>query len=96
MSAMLQRIMIAAGRRGIQTPIDDSLGAAYRSVVAYQEAYPAVFNHASEILLAEIEGGATPIAEIPRRMGHLLQMLDRLHRAEDLQAWAAEDVVIPT
>lgn len=96
MSPMLQRIMIAAARRGIQTPIDDSLGAAYQALVTYQEAYPAVFNNAAEILLAEIEGGATAIAEIPRRMGHMLQMLDRLHRSEDLQAWAAEDVVIRT
>jgi hypothetical protein len=94
MSALLQRIMIALGRRGEQTPIDDTLGTAYRALQRYQDAYPNVFPHASEILLAEIEGGATKIADIPRRIGHICQMLDRLHRQEELDAWAAEEDVI--
>ena len=94
MSTLLQRILIALGRRGIQAPVDATLGNAYRALQRYHEAYPSVFTHAAEILLAEIEGGATDVADIPKRMGHLVQMLDRLHRQEELDAWADEDVVI--
>jgi hypothetical protein len=94
MSPLLQRIMIALGRRGVQTPIDQELGNAYRALELLQERFPAVFPHAIEILIAEIEGGATGIAEIPRRLGHVAQMLDRLHREEELEAWAEEDIVI--
>ena len=94
MSPLLQKIMIALGRRGDQVPIDETLGAAYRALGRYQDLYPNVFNPAAEILLAEIEGGATTIQEVPRRLGHLTQMLDRLHRQEELTAWAQDDDVV--
>ena len=94
MSPLLQRIMSTLGRRGVQTPIDQELGNAYRALTACQERYPSIFEHAADILLAEIEGGATTIVDIPRRVSHLAQMLDRLHRQEELEAWAEEDIVI--
>ena len=94
MSTLLQRLLIALGRRGVQTPVDATLGNAYRGLQHYHEQYPAVFPHAAEILLAEVEGGATTMADIPKRMGHLVQMLDRLHREEELEAWAEDDVII--
>ncbi len=93
MSSLLQRILIALGRRGVQTPIDAALGAAYRAMQRCQELYPSVFPHAADILLAEIEGGATNVPDIPKRIGHLVQMLDRLHREEELEAWASEEVI---
>jgi hypothetical protein len=94
MSALLQRILIALGKRGVQSPIDQDLAAAYRSLQRYHEAYPSVFNPAAEILLAEVEGGATNVADIPTRLGHLIQMLDRLHREEELAAWSEEQEVV--
>ena len=94
MSSLLQRIMIALGRRGVQTPIDQSLGDAYRALRASHNQYPSIFPLAAEILLAEIEGGATSVADVPKRIGHLVQMLDRLHREEELEAWAEEETVI--
>jgi hypothetical protein len=78
----------------VQTPIDATLGTAYRALQRYHELYPSVFTHAAEILLAEVEGGATTVDDIPRRMGHIVQKLDRLHRAENLEAWAEEELVI--
>jgi hypothetical protein len=94
LSTLLQRILIALGRRGIQAPVDATMGNAYRALQRYHEAYPSVFSHAAEILLAEVEGGATDLPDIPKRMGHLVQMLDRLHREEELEAWADTDVVV--
>ena len=94
MSSLLQRILIALGKRGVQTPIDSTLGTAYRAMQRYQELYPSVFPHAADVLLAEIEGGATTVNDIPKRLGHLVQMLDRLHREEELEAWTSEDVVV--
>lgn len=91
MSALLQKILIALGKRGIQAPIDGSLANAYRALQKYHEAYPSVFTPATDILLAEIEGGATGVEDIPQRLGHLVQMLDRLHREEELELWAEED-----
>jgi hypothetical protein len=96
MSTLLQKILTALGRRGVQTPIDQSLGNAYRALQGYQQQYPTVFAHAAEILLAEIEGGATTVPDIPKRIGHLVQMLDRLHREEELEAWAEEEVIVVT
>jgi len=95
MSTLLQKILMALGRRGIHVPIDEVLGNTYRSLQQYHSIYPAVFNRAADILLAEVEGGATGIEDIPKRMGHLLQMLDRLHREEELDAWAADEVGLP-
>ena len=94
MSALLQRIMIALGKRGIVTPIDQSLALAYRALQRYQEAYPSVFNQAAEILLAEVEGGATGLGDIPQRLGHLIQMLDRLTREEELDLWTEDTVIV--
>jgi len=91
MSNLLQRILIALGRRGVQTPIDESLGTAYRGLQSWHSQYPVAFPIAAEILLAEIEGGATVVGDIPKRIGHLVQMLDRLHREEELEAWAEDD-----
>lgn len=95
MSALLQKIMIAMGRRGVMVPIDESLASAYRALQRYHEAYPSVYVQASEILLAEVEGGAIGIADIPQRLGHIIQMLDRLTREEELEMWAEETVVVP-
>jgi len=94
MSTLLQKILIAVGRRGVQTAIDQTLGNAYRALQQYQRAYPTVFNHAAEILLAEVEGGATGVADIPSRIAHLVQLLDRLKREEELEDWADEDLVV--
>ena len=94
MSTLLQKIMAALGRRGVQTPIDKTLGDAYRALQVCHAHYPSVFTHAADILLAEIEGGATTLEDIPKRIAHLAQMLDRLHREEELEAWAEEDVVV--
>jgi hypothetical protein len=94
MSTLLQKILIAVGRRGVQTPVDATLGNAYRALQRYHEAYPSVFAHAAEILLAEVEGGATSVEDIPKRVGHLVQMLDRLHREEELEDWSDRDVVV--
>jgi len=96
MSALLQKILIALGRRGVQVPIDQALATAYRALQRYHETYPSVFNPAAEILLAEVEGGATDVADIPTRLGHLIQMLDRLHREEELTAWAEDQEVVVT
>lgn len=96
MSALLQKILIALGKRGVQTPIDGSLANAYRALQRYHEAYPSVFAAATEILLAEVEGGATGIEDIPQRLGHIIQMLDRLHREEELEMWAEDQTVIVT
>jgi len=93
-SPLLQKMMIALGRRGVQTPIDTALAAAYRAMKQALDAHPSIFPHAAEILLAEVEGGATSVADVPKRLNHLVQMLDRLHREEDLEAWAEEDIVI--
>lgn len=94
MSALLHKIMIAMGRRGVMVPIDESLATAYRALQRYQEAYPSVFAPASEILLAEIEGGAIGIADIPQRLGHIIQMLDRLTREEELEIWTENSGVV--
>jgi hypothetical protein len=94
MSTLLQKILVALGRRGLQTPIDKELGDAYRALQQAHRGYPSIYNHAAEILLAEVEGGATAVADIPKRIGHLCQMLDRLHREEELEAWAEESEVI--
>jgi hypothetical protein len=88
---MLQRILIALGQRGVQTPIDAHLGQAYQALHFYQENYANVYPHACEILMAEIEGGATTVMDIPQRMADLVRMLDRLHRSEDLDLWAQEE-----
>ena len=96
MSNLLQKIMIALGRRGVQVPINKTLGDAYRALQQYQRAFPTAFPLAAEILLAEVEGGAVSVEEIPRRIGHLVQMLDRLQREEELEAWAEDEVVIVT
>jgi hypothetical protein len=93
-SALLQKMLVALGHRGVQTPIDPVLGAAYRALVQCHDTYPSIFPNASDILLAEVEGGATGIADIPKRLGHLVQMLDRLHREEELEAWAEEQTVV--
>ncbi len=94
MSALLQKILIALGHGGVQTPIDATLANAYRALQKYHETYPSVFNQAAEILLAELEGGASTLADVPQRLGHLIQMLDRLHREEELELWAEEDIVV--
>jgi hypothetical protein len=94
MSTLLQKIMIALGRRGVQTPIDRTLGDAYRALQQCHALYPSIFPHAAEILLAEVEGGGTSIEDVPKRIAHLSQMLDRLHREEELEAWATEDMVV--
>ena len=94
MSILLQKIMIALGHRGIACPIDQTLGNVYQALNVFHEQYPAVFMNAAEILLAEIEGGAVGLGDIPKRLGQIVQMLDRLHRQEDLQVWAEEDIVI--
>ena len=94
MSSLLQRIMIALGRRGVQTPIDQSLSAAYRALQHCHEQYPSAFPLGADILLAEIEGGATAVADIPKRIGHIVQMLDRLHREEELAVWAEEQTIV--
>lgn len=94
MSPLLQKMMIALGQRGVQTPIDSDLGAAYRAMRQAHDGYPSIFSHAADILLAEIEGGATSVPEVPGRLAHLVRMLDRLHRDEELEAWAEEDIVI--
>ena len=94
MSALLQKILIALGQRGVQTPIDSTLANAYRALQRYHETYPSVFNQAAEILLAEVEGGATALPDVPQRLGHLIQMLDRLHREEELDLWAEEDAIV--
>ncbi len=94
MSNLLQKIMMALGRRGVQVPIDSVLGMAYRSLQDYLSQYPAVFPAAAEILLSEVEGGATSVTDIPKRMGHLCEMLDRLQRQEDLAIWTDPDRMI--
>jgi hypothetical protein len=94
MSTLLQKLLIALGRRGVQTPVDATLGNAYRALQQCHELYPSVFTHAAEILLAEVEGGATNVEGIPKRLGHLCQLLDRLHRSEELEAWAEEDQIV--
>ncbi|MCC2672895.1 MAG: hypothetical protein K0Q72_5367 [Armatimonadetes bacterium] len=88
MSPMLQRILIALGRRGVQTPVDQRLGQAYQALHYYQENHANIYPHACEILMAEIEGGATTIVDVPQRMADLVRMLDQLHRNEDLELWA--------
>jgi hypothetical protein len=94
MSAMLQKILIALGRRGVQVPIDATLANAYRALQRYHEAYPSVFTQATEVLLAEVEGGATNIADVPQRLGHIVQMLDRLTREEELEMWSEDQVLV--
>lgn len=94
MSAMLQKILIALGRRGVQVPIDATLANAYRALQRYHEAYPSVFVQATEVLLAEVEGGATNIADVPQRLGHIIQMLDRLTREEELEMWSEDRVLV--
>jgi hypothetical protein len=94
MSPLLQRLMIALGRRGVPVPIDTTLGNAYQAFQQCHEAFPSVFTHASEILLAEVEGGATSLTEVPARIAALCTMLDRLHRREDLAAWAEDAPVM--
>jgi len=94
MSTLLQKIMMALGRRGVHVPVDEVLGQTYRALQQYHAAYPAVFNKGADILLAEVEGGATTIEDIPKRMGHLLQMLDRLHREEELDAWQVDEIAV--
>jgi hypothetical protein len=91
MSTFLQRLMCALGRRGVQAPIDQTLGNAYRALQHAHATYPSVFPHAAEILLAEVEGGATTVDMIPKRLGLLVQMLDRLHREEELDAYAEDE-----
>lgn len=93
MSTLLQRILVALGRRGIQTPIDQTLGDAYRALQHHHSMYPNVFTLAAEILMAEIEGGATTVADIPQRIGQIAKLLDSLHNQEDAAAWA-DDVVV--
>jgi hypothetical protein len=94
MSAMLQKILIALGRRGVQVPIDSVLANAYRALQRYQDTYPSVFAQAADVLLAEVEGGATNIADVPQRLGHIVQMLDRLTREEELEMWAEDRVLV--
>lgn len=89
MSTMLQRMMVALGRRGVQTPIDQRLGLAYQALRQCQDANPNIFPQACEILLAEVEGGATTVADVPLRLRDLIRLLDQLHRNEDLEAWTA-------
>jgi len=96
MSSLLQKILIALARRGVQTPIDQVLGNVYRALIQYHEKYPSVFVHAADILLAEVEGGATELRDVPQRLGTLCVMLDRLHRQEELDVWADDDVVLVT
>ena len=91
MSPMLQRILIALGQRGVQTPIDPQLGQAYQALRYYQENHANVYPHACEILMAEIEGGATTVPGIPQRLADVVRMLDHLHRTEDLELWAEEE-----
>jgi hypothetical protein len=93
MSPMLQRILIALGRRGVQTPVDQRLGQAYQALHYYQENHANIYPHACEILMAEIEGGATTIVDVPQRMADLVRMLDQLHRNEDLELWAQEAAI---
>ena len=93
MSTLLQRILVALGRRGVQTPIDQTLGDAYSALQNHHAMYPNVFTLAAEILMAEIEGGATTVADIPQRISHIARMLDRLHNQEDAEAWADEVLV---
>lgn len=90
MSTLLQKILIAFGRRGVQVPIDQTLADVYAALARCHELYPSVFTHAAEILLAEVEGGATTCEDIPQRLPHLTQMLDRLHKQEELRAWAED------
>jgi len=90
MSPMLQRILVALGKRGVQTPVDQQLGLAYRALQLHQENSANVFPHACDILLAEIEGGATAVADIPRRLGDLVRLLENLHRTEELDTWAED------
>ncbi len=94
MSVMLQKMMVAFGRRGTACPIDQTLGDAYKALEIYHEQYPAVFTNAAEILLAEVEGGAISLADVPRRLGLIVQMLDRLHRQEELHDWSNDTVVV--
>ena len=94
MSTLLQKLMIALGRRGVQTPIGDELAAAYRALQEHHAAYPTAFGNAADILLAEVEGGATALAEIPTRIDHLCRMLDALYRQEELDALAEEPTVV--
>lgn len=94
MSTLLQRMLVALGQRGVQTPIDETLGNAYRALQQYFNAYPNVFPNAADILMAEIEGGATTVADVPNRMGHLVQMLDRLYREEELEQWAEDQETV--
>jgi hypothetical protein len=91
MSPMLQRILIALGQRGVQTPLDQRLGLAYRALQYHQEHSANVYPHACDILLAELEGGATTVADIPQRLGDLVRLLEHLHRSEELEAWADEE-----
>lgn len=94
MSPMLQRILIALGHRGVQTPLDQRLGQAYRALQFHQEHSANVYPHACDILLAEIEGGATTVADIPQRLGDLIRLLEHLHRTEELEAWAEDDTLV--
>lgn len=94
MSPLLQKLMIAFGRRGVSVPIDQNLGKLYESLDEYHDQYTNIFNNAVEILLAEVEGGALELNEVGDRLGRLLYMLDRLHRQEDLEAWASDPVIV--
>lgn len=94
MSPMLQRILVALGKRGVQTPLDQRLGLAYRALQHHQENSANVYPHACDILLAEIEGGATTVADIPQRLADLVRLLEHLHRTEELEAWADEPLVV--
>lgn len=94
MSPLLQKLLVAFGRRGVVVPIDETLGELYRQLGAYHDQYPNVFNNAVEVLLAEVEGGGLDVGDVARRLGRLLHMLDRLHRQEDLEAWVSEPITI--
>lgn len=87
MNPLLHRVMVALGRQGHQVPIDDTLGAAYRAFQHYQRSHPTAFGPATDILLAEVEGGATKLDQVPKRLGHLVQMVDRLQRENEVEAW---------
>jgi hypothetical protein len=94
MSPMLQRILVALGKRGVQTPLDQRLGLAYRALQLHQENSANVYPHACDILLAEIEGGATTVADIPQRLGDLVRLLEHLHRTEELDTWAVDTLIV--
>lgn len=96
MSPMLQRILVALGKRGVQTPLDQRLGLAYRALQLHQENSANVYPHACDILLAEIEGGATTVADIPQRLADLVRLLEHLHRTEELAEWAEDSSLLVT